>query len=231
MGAKRYRARRSQKGILKLTANGHYDFKFKRLKYVGTPKGLQDVANADFVYKTVNQLSEKLNNNITQNNEELSKYVDTTFHSHFTTFNTQLIEELDEKFVKWKNELSKYVNDSLGNHATKLNKTVNEKFDEIKSFVDNTMKHFEITVAQYVQNEDNKIKDYVNKFKGHIEKNIDEINGSVRWIQNELYPSHENKTTSALHNLEYALHSRLDNISKSVDELRNRAIQNNLHNE
>lgn len=213
MGVKRYRARRSQKGFLKMTSNGHYDFKFKRLKYVGLAKGLQDAANAEFVYKTLNRFSEKLNNEFIKEKKQLSK--------HLETIDTELTKKLDDlkkKFLQWKDELNHYVSDSLGDHITKINKRIGEEIKEMKKIVEVTMNHFEIRTAEYVQNEDNKVKNYVDNSKKYMEKKIKELNESVSWIQHDLYPTHENKTTSALYNLEYKINDRLDNISKSVDE-------------
>lgn len=180
MGVKRYRARRSQKGILKLTANGHYDFKFKRLKYVGLAKGLQDAANVEFVLKTVNRYSSKMSKDLLRQKEEQCKYTD----------------------------------NALLKHMIKFEETMAEKQGKIENFIADSINKFEIKTAQHVLNENNKIRRYVDDSMEQIKKKIKELTISVHWLEHDLYPTHENKTTSTLQELRI----RIDDISKTVAE-------------
>lgn len=186
MGVRRYRARRSLKGTLKLTANGHYDYKFKRLKYIGTAKGLHDAANVEFVFNAINKVSSKLNRHLLQQKQELHTYAD----------------------------------NALNEYAMKMNKEMSEKRGEMKRFTENYIKQFEIRTSQYVLSEDNKIKIYVDQCIGHIETKIQNLNKHVWRLEHELYPLHQNKTTSALAELKHELHKVMDDIRKSVEEIR-----------
>lgn len=191
MGVKRYRARRSQKGILKFTANGHYDFKFKRLKYVGLAKGLQDAANVDFVFKTVNRLSTKLNKDLLLQREELLKYTNDALHEQFTKIKTAIAVQQNE----------------------------------MQSFLEDYVKKFEIKTAQHVSNENKKIKKYVDNTSGRVENKIQELTQRVHWLEHDLYPTHENKTTSALSELKQILRKDMDDISKRIEEIRSKVFK------
>lgn len=176
MAVNRYRARRSQKGILKLTANGHYDFKSKRLKYVGSARGLQDAANAEFVIKTVESYLSKLTNDLAQQKRELNS----------------ALEEL----------------------SAKINITISKKQIEMESIVDDSLNELEIKTVKFVKNEDEKIKRYVNDSVAKAVQQISEVGSTVRWMQNELYSLHENKTQSALE----GLNKRVDVISRTLEQ-------------
>lgn len=131
MGVKRYRARRSQKGILKLTANGHYDFKFKRLKYVGLAKGLQDAANVEFVLKTVNRYSSKMSKDLLRQKEEQCKYTDNALLKHMIKFE----ETMAEKQGKIENSIA----DSINKFEIKTAQHVLNENNKIRRYVDDSM--------------------------------------------------------------------------------------------